>query len=653
MIFFTDNDGTVIKSVPSPVYQGGANTNNIYLIAPFAANLQVTVRFQLPNGVWTTPALMKSGIKSNSDMTPQGEILGVIEENTKRNYAVWSYSLPNQITQYYGTVTAQFFFYAAQGGVITASSATSFTVGRGVPAILPDTPTDDVYEAILSNLSALQEQLNNGTFAARALYAWNNTYTYGANELVYYPNEGEFGVFLKSLVADNTTEPYTDGVLNSESWQKVVDFNILNGLYGLQEELNEAINTANSAAQKAEEAVENAEKSAEESAQSASAAQSASESAANSLAEALNAAKSAEEYTEIAKQYAEFGIKINTDYQTVESLPRPGDSHYIYLIPNGSTGANGYDEYIWVEDKNDYEKIGTTEIDLTAYATKEEVNALGEQLNTNKADKNGTYPDMTVGNADNATALQTPRAIDGVMFDGTKNIAHYAICSTSSQEEIKIVTFPGINDEEFQLVVGARITVHFTTFNSVGSPSLNVNGTGAKPVVCKGRKTDLVWNSFTHITFLYDGSNWVILDGYPLADRPVGTHHIQFDGESTPASLYGGTWTLDTEYINRVLLGAGIYALGATGGSADAVLVEHGYHTPGQTYGFPDGSDNSYCLLAEKLLADGYALKFSTTRPFMLYTGDELGIRTISQGESGAGKNMMPYKVVNIWVRTA
>lgn len=128
MIFFTDNDGTVIKSVPSPVYQGGANTNNIYIIAPFAANLQVTVRFQLPNGVWTTPALMKSGIKSNSDMTPQGEILGVIEENTKRNYAVWSYSLPNQITQYYGTVTAQFFFYSALGGVITASSATSFTV---------------------------------------------------------------------------------------------------------------------------------------------------------------------------------------------------------------------------------------------------------------------------------------------------------------------------------------------------------------------------------------------------------------------------------------------------------------------------------------------------------------------------------------------
>ena len=53
MIFFVANDGTVINSVPSPVYQGSANANNIYLIAPFAENLQATVAFKLPNGVWT------------------------------------------------------------------------------------------------------------------------------------------------------------------------------------------------------------------------------------------------------------------------------------------------------------------------------------------------------------------------------------------------------------------------------------------------------------------------------------------------------------------------------------------------------------------------------------------------------------------------
>ena len=39
MIFFVGNDGTVVKSAPSPVYQGGANANTVYLVAPFAENL--------------------------------------------------------------------------------------------------------------------------------------------------------------------------------------------------------------------------------------------------------------------------------------------------------------------------------------------------------------------------------------------------------------------------------------------------------------------------------------------------------------------------------------------------------------------------------------------------------------------------------------
>lgn len=49
-------------------------------------------------------------------------------------------------------------------------------------------------------------------------------------------------------------------------------------------------------------------------------------------------------------------------------LPRPGVVGTFYLIPNGESGEpNTYDEYIWVEDKNDFEFIGTTAIDLSNY----------------------------------------------------------------------------------------------------------------------------------------------------------------------------------------------------------------------------------------------------------------------------------------------
>lgn len=216
MIFFVDNAGTIISTVPAPVYQGSVNANNIYLVAPFAANLQVTVAFKLPNGVWTERYLM----------TPATDIEGVVNKQTGNTCRMWRFSLPNDITAYFGTVTAQFFFYAGSGPVVVASSSTTFSVGQGVPTILPDTPTQDIYDQIIQNLSLLSQQLNNGAFAARAIYQWNSTYTYGAGEITYSPDAGQFGAFIKSKVANNTNHPpySSTGVLNSQYWVEVVSF---------------------------------------------------------------------------------------------------------------------------------------------------------------------------------------------------------------------------------------------------------------------------------------------------------------------------------------------------------------------------------------------------------------------------------------------
>lgn len=231
MIFFIGNDGTVIKSVPSPINQGSVNANNIYLIAPFAENLTATIAFKLPNGVCTERFVM----------TPVNEISGIVDENSGKTYSGWSFSMPNDITRYYGSVTAQFYFYTGQtvnkpqtvtekSPVIVASSAVNFSVARGVPDILPEEPSADVYAAILSNIAALQQQLNNGAFAARAIYAWNPTYSYNANEITYYPDVGLFGAFVKSKAADNLNHPpyNEDGELNSQYWEVVLDFNQLN-----------------------------------------------------------------------------------------------------------------------------------------------------------------------------------------------------------------------------------------------------------------------------------------------------------------------------------------------------------------------------------------------------------------------------------------
>lgn len=52
-------------------------------------------------------------------------------------------------------------------------------------------------------------------------------------------------------------------------------------------------------------------------------------------------------------------------YSIVTELPSIGQAGVIYLMSNGGSNSNSYDEYICVNNK--FEKIGTTDVDLTGY----------------------------------------------------------------------------------------------------------------------------------------------------------------------------------------------------------------------------------------------------------------------------------------------
>lgn len=73
------------------------------------------------------------------------------------------------------------------------------------------------------------------------------------------------------------------------------------------------------------------------------------------------------------KKYVDDAIKGVTqfDYQVVDTLPTTGQKGTIYLVAHTHGTQDGYDEYIWVNDA--WEKIGSTDIDLTNYATKKYV----------------------------------------------------------------------------------------------------------------------------------------------------------------------------------------------------------------------------------------------------------------------------------------
>lgn len=289
MIFFVDNNGKIINSQPETVYQGAADTNNIYLIAPFAANLSFAVAFKLPNGVYTERYLMTQG----------GQLEDIEYSPTQNIFALWKMSVPSNITQYFGTVKAQFYAYATNGA-ITATSATSFVVSQGVPEELPATPSQDIYNQILTALSQIQSQLNNGTFAARAIYWWIDTFTYGMNEITFYPL-GEYGALIRSVATNNEgNAPYDDeGNLNSAYWQELVDFNkALNAI-------EEAAKSAAEAAQSATESAQSAAQSAESASAAAASEQNAAQSAQNAATSESNAAQSAEDAEQSAQDAAQ------------------------------------------------------------------------------------------------------------------------------------------------------------------------------------------------------------------------------------------------------------------------------------------------------------------------------------------------------------
>lgn len=70
-------------------------------------------------------------------------------------------------------------------------------------------------------------------------------------------------------------------------------------------------------------------------------------------------------------------------YEKVTSLPATGSNGVIYLVAHSHGTQDIYDEYIWLSETKTYEKIGNTDIDLSAYVKSSELTAITtNDLNT-------------------------------------------------------------------------------------------------------------------------------------------------------------------------------------------------------------------------------------------------------------------------------
>jgi hypothetical protein len=135
--------------------------------------------------------------------------------------------------------------------------------------------------------------------------------------------------------------------------------------------------------------------------------------------------------------------------------------------------------------------------------------------------------------------------------------------------------------------------------------------------------------------------------------HPVGSIYTSTSATNPGTSFGFGTWVAFG--AGRVLIGdGGGYAAGATGGSADAIVVTHN-HTATVT---DPGHFHNYDLVSFPVQANqwvGYATDpgptFTSTPTTTKTTG--ITVANTSAGVSGLNANLQPYVVVYMWNRVA
>ena len=172
----------------------------------------------------------------------------------------------------------------------------------------------------------------------------------------------------------------------------------------------------------------------------------------------------------------------------------------------------------------------------------------------------------SVANADTADALTTLVAIDGVYFSGTQSIHHYATCSTEASTAAKVATISG---NSFSLTEGAIVYVKFTYADSSSSVSvarsLNVNGSGAKPIRYKGASSSrLGWTAGEVVGFVYDGTNWNIISEFDTnTTYSAGTTEILTTGTDQTSRVW------DAKVLHDYIASHG----GGGGGGGGTVVI--------------------------------------------------------------------------------
>lgn len=147
-----------------------------------------------------------------------------------------------------------------------------------------------------------------------------------------------------------------------------------------------------------------------------------------------------------------------------------------------------------------------------------------DDVSAAKADTTATKDPTKGYPAYRAEELYSPRAINGINFNATSDITNYCRCTTASSTAAKTATL-----STFKLQAGSILYISFDSTNTASNVTLNVNGTGARPVYARGYQVgsanlgaDTIRTGYVYL-LVYDGTNYVIATGIDSAPTQISS----------------------------------------------------------------------------------------------------------------------------------
>ena len=158
-------------------------------------------------------------------------------------------------------------------------------------------------------------------------------------------------------------------------------------------------------------------------------------------------------------------------------------------------------------------------------------------------------------------------AVSTVKQDGITGatVNRFGTCSIAAATAAKTVS---ITTGTFALEAGAKVTVKFTNANSANSPTLNVNGTGAKNIFHNGAQITSGVNKGLLAgvcDFVYDGTQWHLVGNYhdtTYSNATTSANGLMSSTDKSALNTLNGR-----SYINAITDGTNTAGIAAKGTS--------------------------------------------------------------------------------------